>query len=655
VEAQSRDPHSILNWMRRMLAVRRRHPAFGRGSLTFLYPKNRKVLAFLREFEDETLLCVANVAHSSQAVELDLSHFVGRVPVELNAGTAFPPIGELTYLLTLPPYGFYWFVLGKASDWPDWHTPAPEPLPEYMTIVIRNRISDVITADARGALERDTLPQYIAKRRWFGLKDEVIESTRIARLTDIGDGGREILLGEIEVETKSGTSCWLLPLAINWEDEPSAALPNRLALARVRRNRRSGLLTDGSTLPSFGQRFMACLATGAEFKVDGETLRFRPTQGVGDALATPPDAEVHLLAAEQSNTSLTVGDKVMLKVYRRISPGEHPEAEMGRYLTKHGFVHTPPLLGDLVRIAADGTPSTLAIALGFIRNQGDAWSWILDQLKRALDGIASAEPAGDSKADLLADSDVIMDAIGRRLGEMHSILARETDEPAFAPEVADQKCASRWREKAEERIIKAFDAVARRQEWEREQDRERAAAFLKLRQEVFATLRRLTDSAVGTLITRVHGDFHLGQVLVASGDAYIIDFEGEPATSISERRAKISPLRDVAGLLRSIDYAGATLVEREDVGAMPVDPALRDQLIAQFRQRAAKAFLRGYWQTGVHKDGATTRGLLDLFLIEKAAYEISYEAANRPTWMGVPLAGLTRLLTRIVGDGERHG
>ena len=211
VEAELRDPHSILNWMRRMLAVRRRHPALGRGTLTFLYPKNRKILAYLRQYGDETLLCVANIAHSPQAVELDLSAFVGRVPVELNAGTVFPPIGELTYLLTLPPYGFYWFALGKASDWPAWHTPAPEPLPEFVTVVIRDSLAKALATNAKSVIEGEALPQYIAKRRWFGLKDQRIESVAIAHLTDIGAADPEMLLAEIAVKTSGGKSRWLLP------------------------------------------------------------------------------------------------------------------------------------------------------------------------------------------------------------------------------------------------------------------------------------------------------------------------------------------------------------------------------------------------------------------------------------------------------------
>ncbi len=607
----------------------------------------------MREYGGETLLCVANVAHSPQAVELDLSTFVGRVPVELNAGTVFPPIGELTYLLTLPPFGFYWFVLGKASDWPTWHTPAPEPLPEFVTVVLRGSLTKALSANADTAIESETLSQYIVKRRWFGLKDQKIESVRIADLTNVADGNREMLLSEIEVTTEAGKSRWLLPLSIFWEDEPSAALPNRLALARVRRGRRLGLLTDAFSLPAFAHRFISCLAAGDEFAHGDGVLRFRSTESGRGLLDEARNAEVNWLAAEQSNSSLTVGDALMLKIYRRVLPGIHPEAEMGRYLTEQGFANSPPLLGDVVRVAADGSPCTIAVALGFVRHQGDAWTWTLDHLTRALDALAPGETAKDEKADLLADCEAVIAAIGRRLGEMHAVLARATTLEAFAPTTAGPDDVTQWAQKAEERIAHAFEAISRRPKWEREQDRERAKTLLGMRGAVVAAVRDLAKSGTGTLMTRVHGDFHLGQVLVVSGDAYIIDFEGEPAASMAERRAKASPLRDVAGLLRSIDYIGATLTDRTGVGAMPVDEQARDKLISQFRKRASAAFLRGYWETSCVQNDAAARALLDLCLIEKAAYEIGYEAANRPTWIGVPLAGLALLLKRIVETGGR--
>jgi maltose alpha-D-glucosyltransferase/alpha-amylase len=190
VEAQLRDQHSLLHWMRRMLAIRRRHLAFGRGTLRFLYPKNRKALAFLREHDGEVILCVANVSRTPQAVELDLSPFAGRVPVELSGGSLFPPIGQLTYLLTLPPYGFYWFVLAAESEPPAWHTPAPEPMPDYVTLVTRNRIADALTTSDGAALARDVLPSYLMKRRWFAAKDQSIKSVRFKYLAALPRSSR---------------------------------------------------------------------------------------------------------------------------------------------------------------------------------------------------------------------------------------------------------------------------------------------------------------------------------------------------------------------------------------------------------------------------------------------------------------------------------
>ena len=654
VEAQSRDPHSILNWTRRMLAVRSRHPAFGRGTLTLLYPKNRKILAYLREYQGDILLCVANVAHSPQAVELDLSRFVGRVPVELNAGTLFPPIGELTYLLTLPPYGFYWFALAPASNWPSWHTPAPEPLPEFVTIVMRDNLAKALSSERHVLIENESLPQYLAKRRWFGLKDQTIKSVDIGNATDIGNEDREILLTEIEVKTSgNGVSRWLLPLSILWEDEPSAALPHRLALARVRRGRRLGFLTDAFALPSFAYRFVDALARGREFKNPEGVLRFRPTDAGREPLHAAAGQDVNWLSAEQSNSSLTIGDTVVVKIFRRINAGQHPETEMSGYLTAQGFSNAPLLLGDVVQVAKDGTPHTLAVALGFVRNQGDAWSWMLDQLTRALDSLSPHE----SEFDMLSDCEAVAAAIGRRLGEMHAILARQTSDEAFAAKIADVDDTAAWAKKAEQRLDKALSALEKVRDWPAEQDRERVKVLLSQRARLMAAVKSLAKCGVGTLMTRVHGDFHLGQVLVASGDAFIIDFEGEPATSIAERRAKTSPLRDVAGLLRSIDYAGATLIEGKGVGTVPIDEAQRDRLITEFRTRASRAFLKDYWIARHLGTGPAERTLLELFLLEKAAYEVVYETANRPTWVAVPAAGLARLAKRIIDKdpGGGHG
>ncbi|RZJ08335.1 MAG: maltose alpha-D-glucosyltransferase, partial [Haliea sp.] len=206
VEAQDIDAHSLLNWTRRLLQVRGKHPAFGRGTLRLLYPANRKIFAYLREYEHpengkETILCVANVSSASQAVELDLSEFAGRVPVEMLGGVAFPPIGTLTYLLTLAPYGFNWFVLASNSAMPAWHSPAPEPLPEYATLVLRKGIEELLQGRSRELLENESLPAYLAKRRWYAGKQQGKPVVRIAGATQLPLEGttadRPLVLAEV--------------------------------------------------------------------------------------------------------------------------------------------------------------------------------------------------------------------------------------------------------------------------------------------------------------------------------------------------------------------------------------------------------------------------------------------------------------------------
>jgi maltose alpha-D-glucosyltransferase/alpha-amylase len=647
-EAQARDVHSLLHWMRRMLAIRRQHAAFGRGGLRFLYPKNRKVLAYLRELDGEVILCVANVSRSPQAVEVDLSEFAGRVPVELTGGSLFPPIGKLTYLLTLPPFGFYWFILTNESEAPSWHTPAPEPMPDYVTVVLRARLDEALES-AAPVLERETLPPYLQKRRWFGAKDQTLQSSHIAYMARLG-GERDMLLAEVEVKTDGAISRWQLPLSISWEDESGAALPSQLALARVRRGRRMGLLTDAFSLPGFAHQMVASLADARRIDTPEGQIIFEPTADKVEVLRRPADAPVMWLSAEQSNSSLIVDDAVMLKIFRRISTGEHPEAEMSRYLTAHNFANAPALLGEVSRIDADGQRHALAVAQAFVRNQGDAWTWALNQVNRAFDATTSREASAESRGDDIRDYHALAAAIGRQLGTMHTVLAQPTDDPAFAPRAAGREDVEAWIERATELMSGAFEAIAARRDWDNEAVEADARALLANREALERTLRRLGESGEGTLMTRIHGDFHLGQVLVASADAYIIDFEGEPARSLAERRRKASPLRDVAGLLRSIDYAAATSLDPKNLIASRVSPGRRQRLVTRLREGAGKAFLGGYREAAGALAGKARGGLLDFFLIEKAAYEVTYEAANRPTWLAIPVGGLARIANRLLAS-----
>jgi maltose alpha-D-glucosyltransferase/alpha-amylase len=648
VEAQATDPHSLLMWMRRTIAVRRQYQAFGRGTFRPLYPKNRKILAYLREHEASVILCVANLARTPQAVELDLSEFLGRIPIELDGGSVFPPIGQLSYLLTLAPYGFYWFNLAEETAWPSLHTPAPEPMPEYQTIVMRKSFAEGLLA-MRAVLEREVLPPYLAKRRWFAQKDQTLNAVRIALCTSQPQG--DMALVEIETQTPSGSARWLLPLGIAWEDRPVGALAAQLALARVRRGARVGLLTDAFALPELARGVMHGLAQGRAVETDAGTIRFEQTSRMRE-VSVPPDAELHWLSAEQSNSSVIVGDVGIVKLFRRVSSGQHPEAEMGRYLTEQGFANTPALLGEVVRIEADGTRHALVIAQCFIRNQGDAWTWTLDLLMRSLSDLAGGDEAAAADAERHEDYDAIATLLGRRLGEMHAVLARPSDDPAFAPEAADRNLVRGWAAQAREQLAAAFTALNARQDWPEDAVQD-LGRVLALRDGLTETLQHLASHGAGSRLTRIHGDMHLGQILVANGDVFIIDFEGEPAKPLDLRRAKNSPLRDVAGMLRSFDYAAAVVDRKSHESHAHLPQPRRAAFLESFVARATESFLTGYRaaldaaEQGA-ADSAADQALLDLFLLEKAAYEITYEAANRPTWIDVPLRGLARLADSLL-------
>ena len=657
VETQSADQHSLLNWTRRMLAVRKRHRVFGRGTQRFLYPGNRKVLAYLREFtlpdgSDETILCVSNLSRTAQAVELDLSAFAGRVPVDLVGGSPFPPAGALPYLLTLPPYGFFWFLLSQSAALPAWHQPAIQPLPEYATIVMRGSIEDILQPQGRRTMEQEVLPAWLSKRRWFSQKGAKLASVTMPLGIRLPDAGNSVMLSGVRVEAGGETASYTVPLAIQWEDEGVASpLGHQLALARVRRGPRVGVLTDGFASDTLALGLLRAMRRGGSLPAGEGRLEFRPSSRA-ETLDIPEGGEIRRLSAEQSNSSMILADQVVLKYLRRVQPGIHPEGEMTRFLTEAGFSNTAPLLAEAVYVDGEGgEPTTFAIAQGFVRNQGDGWQWTLDYLARGVEELATTgrtvEEHPESRNDALAAYGVFAGNVGRRLAEMHAVLSRPTDNPDFTPEEADAASLAEWADGASEQITLAVQALG--------DSTEPAAIWLRDNLDALKkAAHQLAAQATGALRTRVHGDFHLGQVLVVQDDAFIIDFEGEPARTLPQRRARSSPLRDVAGLLRSFDYAAFAAAPGRIATTVQAGER-RQEILESFRAVASERFMAAYREVLHATDrpwvtADTEQALLDLFLLEKSAYEIRYEIANRPDWLLIPLAGAQAIGERLLQE-----
>jgi maltose alpha-D-glucosyltransferase/alpha-amylase len=658
VAAQSRSPASLLNWMKRLIAARRARRAFGRGALRFLYPSNRKVIAYLRVFGDEIILCVANLSRSPQAVELDLSDWRGRQPVELLGRSVFPPIGELPYLLTLQGHSFFWFdLLPTAVDSVSFVRAAPE----FFTLVTPRGLADLFRQHNLSLLESELIPAFLPRQRWFAAKNDRVKAAstlahgEIIRPTDERSRVDAFLMEVIEAQLVSGErQRYFLPLAAIWSAAQTELRQGLIPVtfARLRQLRQDGALVDALSQESFALALIEAIRHEATIPLEGGEIRCRKTP-LFDQVAPPQRLVVRPSGVEQSNSSVIFDDYGMLKIYRRLQAGPHPEIEMSRFLVERaGFANTPPPLAFMeLDLDSGNGPETHALGalFGWVRNQGDGWNQALNYLTRYLD---DALLTGAGASDL-PDPDVFFLSLARQLGlrtaEMHRALAEQGDhDPAFAPESISTSDAVEWRRELEASYADMLSRLERERAVLPIASQELANRLLVQRDRLLGQVGGLIPDEVQALKTRIHGDFHLGQVVATRNDYFIIDFEGEPARPLADRRRKSSPLRDVAGMIRSFDYASFTAV-RQLAEARPAAAPRMAQLAEAWRQRAVDGFLAAY-RSGMRvcaaypASQAQARTMLAFFALEKAVYEVSYELANRPSWADIPLKSVLSIL-----------
>ena len=658
VEAQLRDRSSLLNWMKRMLQVRKTSQAFGRGTLRFIRPANRRIFVALREYGDDVILCVANLSRSAQPVELDLTQFKGTVPVELLGRTSFPPIGELPYLLTLPGYAFYWFRLSRDTAPPAWHeNVVRDEAPVLVLTEGLNSFWPTRVAAWRGAaatklrhqFEREILPSYVAAQRWFSGKSGRVESATLADGVEWRTPVGSWMLGLFDVASPGGTERYFIPLLLAFETEEARL--NRLqtaVIARVRQKGVVGVLAEATADEHFGQAVLDAVAASTQIRARNGSFVFMPTRSFIALRGNDNEGtSAQVLKLQGSNTAMRIGEHLFLKVYRRLQAGESVELEVGRFLTDVAhFDHIVPVAGAVVFRGDDGGAYTVALLQAFVANQGDGWDFTINYLKRFLEDRQSAEASAEyAHGAYLA----LVGVLATRVAQLHAALLTPTDDPAFKPEpiVAADLLAwrARVRREAEEtlRLLGASEIATDKVRAARDALLARAAA-LDAR---IDTLTKLEPAGLGVK-QRHHGDIHLGQVLVRRNDFLIVDFEGEPARPLSERREKSSALRDVAGLLRSFSYARRAVVEN-GTGATGDARAAREARLARWEAATRAAFLAAY-ETAARKAGlmdalAPRLPLLQLFEIEKALYELRYELRSRPDWVALPLNDLLAILT----------
>ena len=654
VEAQIRDRSSLLNWMKRMLQVRKSTQAFGRGALRFIRPGNRKVIAYLREHGEDTILCVANLARSAQPVELDLAAHKGTVPVELMGRTTFPPIGELPYLLTLPGHGFYWFALRRDVQAPPWHDERlpPEELPTLVLVegwksFFPDRVPAWRSGSAsrlRAQLQENALPRFITGQRWFAGKAAKITRAALADHAEWnGERGR-FLLAIFHVETQGETAPYFIPLTLAFEDTTDETRWSKLqpaAVARMRQQAAVGVLADALADESFCRRLVDAIGAREEVHAARGRLRFTPTRAF-ETLRAAAQGELALSAprTQGSNTSVRLGEHLFLKAYRRLQPGVSPEIEIGRFLTDVAkFPNAVPIAGAAEYFDEKDTQHAVVLLQAWVQNQGDGWDYTVNYLVRFLEDRRTVGPPPEGSHGLYLE---FARTLGQRTAELHAALALPSTDPAFGPEPVTPQDLDAWRRRVHEETARTL-ALLEEPERLPENLQPMRLELLARRDALLARIDASVPRELRALKTRTHGDLHLGQVLLQRNDVVFVDFEGEPARPLAERRAKHSPLRDVACMLRSFEYARHAALRR--VPSEPGDDRHGwEQLLAAWQRDVRETFLHSYDRTAraaqLYESLDAGRGLLTLFELEKALYELRYELENRPDWVPIPLTSL---------------
>jgi maltose alpha-D-glucosyltransferase/alpha-amylase len=685
VEAQQNNRYSLLWWMKHLIALRKRHRAFSRGTIEFLYPDNAKVLAFVRRHApqsgapaegEERILVVANLSRYIQAAELDLSAFKGMVPVEMLGRTPFPPVGESPYFLTLGPYAFYWFLLEPQAVAARPGDGQEQPLP---LIKVSGEWADVLHGRSREALET-ALPAYLRTRRWFCGNGRSIDSVQIRDTVAVPCDGTSAQITGIEVHYTEGDSeTYVLPIAfavvraqppVAREDYPQSAICR--LLVRGKRNGSAGqvegVLYDALEERAFAQALLAAIGKRKRFKgTGGELVGSRPPafRNLWER-GQPPPAPAPM-KGEQNNTSIDFGGRWLLKVFRRVEVGVNPELELGRFLTdRTPFAHIAPTAGALEYRRGRNESVTVAVLHGYVANEGTAWRYTLDSLRQyyersltpsealkeldlphraVLDRVAEEIPR--AVVDRIGTYLESARLLGQRTAELHLALASATDDPAFAPEPFSSLYQRSLYQGQRGQTRKAFELLRKHLKLLPEPTRAEAQAIVGREEEVLTRIRAIFERKITAQRLRCHGDYHLAQVLYTGKDFVLIGLEGQIHRPISERRLKRSPLRDVASMLRSFHYAALSALEGS--GFRPEDVEALRPSVPFWHRWVSVAFLKGYLTAAaagsfLPRDRAELAVLLDFYLLKRAINELRYELTLHPQQAKIPLQGLAQML-----------
>ncbi|MGV3533927.1 MAG: putative maltokinase, partial [Chthoniobacteraceae bacterium] len=640
VETQQRNLSSLFWWMRRLITERKRWKSLRSGTIEFLHPENAKVLVFVRKHEDETFLVLANLARFVQLVELDLSAYAGMVPMEVFSRAKFPEIRSGSTAFTLGPHDFFWIALRRSSASAADPNAVPvldQPFPW----------GGALSAEAREILEKELLPPYFQKARWFPGNARQLRDLKIGEDFALRSepGSARVLL--VHASFGEGLpEVYVLPVQLSTGESGARLLveATHAVLGRFRQGNEEAVLHDAIYDPAFRANLFDIVVGNA----NARNIRGRRGKG----LQSEPFTEAlpsQVLAAEQANSTINYGGQYVLKLYRRLEWGKQPEEESLRFLgDSRDFSNVPPYAGAIEYSAKDGATAVLGLLTGFIQNQGDAWAYTVDAVGRYLERVLVGKPELGNEAALLeAIGGVFPDRarqLAQRTAEMHLALTSDAENSPFSREEFSTLYQRSLYQSARGNLRRLGPLLSRVRPNLAPSDQETVDFLVRNEARLLDGFGFLLHDKISASKTIIHGSFHLGQVLNTGKDFMIIDLEGDPAKALSERLLKRSPLRDVASMMRSFDYAANSALSRQQ----PDDIEAMRPWVQAWTKYVAEQFLEAYLAAVagtnlVPADRDVLNVLLDFYLVDKAVFEINNELTYRPSMVGVPLRALRAL------------
>jgi maltose alpha-D-glucosyltransferase/alpha-amylase len=652
VRTQEENPSSLLWWTKHIIAMRKRLSVLGRGDISFIESSNSKVLCFSRSYQKQRMIVVANLSQFSQAATLDLSDFKDCDITEAFSQNRFKNIEEGEYYITVGPYGYFWFQVdivekkGKSESAGD--------LPVFESDISWERVFN--NYDEVRDLERKVLPSFMKKCRWFGGKAKNVSKVNFHKVLPLKVGDDVHYLTIVETHyAHQLPEFYFIPMTYLRADR-IVEYTMQSVICRAEIQQASGFIIDSSYDKEFRDYLFVSMEKGVDLKIDGGVLQFK--NSMFSRINMSKEVDSKLLKSDQSNTAIVYNDQYFMKFYRKIEGEINPDLEIIRFLSENTNFRNSPKYAGSIEFRDDNSTFVFALMQEKVEHQGDAWAMTVDSVGRFYERVLTSQKKDDvpklvNQPTLKFDEapEVIQELIGRgfyerivRLGqrtaEMHIALASDDSNAAFAPESFtsnyQRSMYSALRKLVRDRFSLLENAIPKLSK----DARELGKKVLTLEDDILECFSEIYKIKINAIKSRIHGDFHLGQVLFTGKDFIIIDFEGEPGFSFSERRLKKNALKDVAGMMRSIHYAAfGKILLNENYREQ--DREVLEIWAEQWQHYVARFYFGAYLERlGQPEFTYESDVLIRTFLIEKAVYELGYELNGRPDWVIIPLRGI---------------